>query len=1026
MDPGGQESPFILVGRGGRPAAAQSDAPSGNCNHPQSARPSRPRNPRYHGCKWKQKTVQDHCREIESRKAEITESAFFKYLKDILFTHCSNVQDIVAYGIGSFTDSWTSSSILQVALLLLLQDELAIQKDSVYAYDPEFSQLDRDTLSQYGIHVLTQNDQGSRHVGRPTLFYMPHCEMWLYSNVLFSNWNSLANVFVMGNSFAEYHLKTLSDDQWKSMGPYVRKTMGLAHEVYNDLRFITKRHLVHEEDSLQRTHRMLQASHDLGQAQPHDHFTTYSTVSNQRASLSPCNAVSKLPQTHHHHHYHHHQDHLPVVENNHRAQSPLQLEEQDTDQPYAKITSDTFIYTIYTIACTFGRKIEGGTVDIPWSESKSISRHLGRIHYKHTSNSWEVLCEGKGGIIVDDCILGKPDDNGGIHYSAELHHDSQITIGGVTATFEICNTQVGLDVDDEELDAEQSLPQTHCQRYDNTDNHRNRNPTPNHDSPHAYPPSPYQLQHYNHHDQWLSKDEFIDNSPYLDSASPASPCGDAYASTINHQHRGLDGSGDSENEASRARDGCISKGMVEIKTEPRNGGILGSSSSTAPGKRKKKRSTKEPKRSKLPGQPNLSYASMICQALMSVPGGRMTLNEIYSFISITYPCFEKGIGGWQNSVRHNLSLNKAFTRVARTDGKKGSCWTIAPGTEHLFDGFRYVGGLMSRAESAAKRKSSGESTTQSCKIKKVKKELTATQSSTFANQSEYESSEESTPHGDEYSLSPPPDDTLGASDLMCNSHGLNYVSADTTLPSNLDGNGPVFLEDASSHLEISTPYRQPNAIHIHSDNSPHGSEAQSHYQTHDHVVCSDAGSNGVSTPISLPIPNLTSGMSAPTLATIEDISTIPLTSTFSFIPSHPLYLPYNPYVNATMGPGGVADLVAPAANGYGHTHPEMIPSPSAAADFFNNLALSARHFFNTFAPPAKDSGLESDYHDGGDAEVAKEDDLDSVGCGPDVGPYGKGMADEVVDVMRWHDHASRMRSYAAFDQSGDALGYGDE
>ena len=67
--------------------------------------------------------------------------------------------------------------------------------------------MDYETLTHFNIHVLTLDEKGCRHVEEQTLFYMPHCEMWLYSNVLSSNWTSVSNVVIMGNSFAEYQLK---------------------------------------------------------------------------------------------------------------------------------------------------------------------------------------------------------------------------------------------------------------------------------------------------------------------------------------------------------------------------------------------------------------------------------------------------------------------------------------------------------------------------------------------------------------------------------------------------------------------------------------------------------------------------------------------------------------------------------------------------------------------------------------------------------------------------------------------------
>ncbi|KAN0062419.1 hypothetical protein ACQY0O_005306 [Thecaphora frezii] len=69
-------------------------------------------------------------------------------------------------------------------------------------------------------------------------------------------------------------------------------------------------------------------------------------------------------------------------------------------------------------------------------------------------------------------------------------------------------------------------------------------------------------------------------------------------------------------------------------------------------------------------RPPYSYSSLIAQAISSSPEGRMTLREIYTWISNNYPGMYPMTGpesqGWQNTVRHNLSLNKSFIKVART------------------------------------------------------------------------------------------------------------------------------------------------------------------------------------------------------------------------------------------------------------------------------------------------------------------------------------------------------------------------
>jgi len=53
------------------------------------------------------------------------------------------------------------------------------------------------------------------------------------------------------------------------------------------------------------------------------------------------------------------------------------------------------------------------------------------------------------------------------------------------------------------------------------------------------------------------------------------------------------------------------------------------------------------------------YARLIYEALRQAPGHRMMLQEIYDwFRQNTTKPQESGTNGWQNSVRHNLSMNK--------------------------------------------------------------------------------------------------------------------------------------------------------------------------------------------------------------------------------------------------------------------------------------------------------------------------------------------------------------------------------
>lgn len=96
-------------------------------------------------------------------------------------------------------------------------------------------------------------------------------------------------------------------------------------------------------------------------------------------------------------------------------------------------------------------------------------------------------------------------------------------------------------------------------------------------------------------------------------------------------------------------------------------------------------------------KPPYSYATLIAQAIFSSEEEKLTLNSIYNWIMDKYAFYRHSQSGWQvrhlfilrncrpfdtqqNSIRHNLSLNKAFQKVPRRTDEpgKGMKWQIAP------------------------------------------------------------------------------------------------------------------------------------------------------------------------------------------------------------------------------------------------------------------------------------------------------------------------------------------------------------
>jgi SRR1 len=193
-------------------------------------------------------TMEQAARVITDCTQNFSRSAFLKNLKASLASSTTSISQIVCYGIGNFlTTSMTtiSAPMWQLVCALAIRDEL-LQKQRVvalpllsggvddsqgsnnvsqqvnpqsvqitnrmnpklvvpmYYYDPCMTVQEGQLLEQMGVELFPTNERGKRLCTTRTLFFMPHCPMALYTNVLHTNWERLDQLVIFGNNLTDY------------------------------------------------------------------------------------------------------------------------------------------------------------------------------------------------------------------------------------------------------------------------------------------------------------------------------------------------------------------------------------------------------------------------------------------------------------------------------------------------------------------------------------------------------------------------------------------------------------------------------------------------------------------------------------------------------------------------------------------------------------------------------------------------------------------------------------------------------
>ena len=83
------------------------------------------------------------------------------------------------------------------------------QVGSVWVYDPVLSEGELLVVESFGCLRVPVNEACRRAVSSPTFFFMLHCGMTMYANLLEANWGreGLRHVALLGNPLSSYHLR---------------------------------------------------------------------------------------------------------------------------------------------------------------------------------------------------------------------------------------------------------------------------------------------------------------------------------------------------------------------------------------------------------------------------------------------------------------------------------------------------------------------------------------------------------------------------------------------------------------------------------------------------------------------------------------------------------------------------------------------------------------------------------------------------------------------------------------------------
>ncbi|EKM55678.1 uncharacterized protein PHACADRAFT_93502, partial [Phanerochaete carnosa HHB-10118-sp] len=133
---------------------------------------------------------------------------------------------VLCLGLGNPSSSRDARA--QLAFLLAVCDDLTLERSTVSAYDPVFTDEDGQLLATAQVQRLienracTQSFSAAYPLGEPTIVYMPHCDLPLYENILRENCSRerLPRLVLIANRLSEY-LDSIPSHKLRAEYPYV-------------------------------------------------------------------------------------------------------------------------------------------------------------------------------------------------------------------------------------------------------------------------------------------------------------------------------------------------------------------------------------------------------------------------------------------------------------------------------------------------------------------------------------------------------------------------------------------------------------------------------------------------------------------------------------------------------------------------------------------------------------------------------------------------------------------------------------